>query len=84
MADWFKRHPLSSLIAWLTTVLAVLVVLQTSGVLTGKALEWVGLAVGVLQAILTAYARLHVTPVADPKDDQGRTLVPLRNGGVVR
>lgn len=84
MADFFKRHPLSVIMGWLASALAVLVVLQTSGVLTGKALEWVGLAVGVLQAILTAYARLHVTPVADPKDGQGRTLVPLRNGGPVR
>lgn len=74
----FKKFPLTALIAWATTVLAVLVVLQTSGLLTGTAAHWVELAAGALQVVLTAYARSQVTPVADPKDNLGRSLVPAQ------
>ena len=90
MGSWLKRHPLSSLIAYATTVLAALVVLQGSGLLTGKVAHWVDVAAGILQVLLTAYARQHVTPVAAPKDAAGRKLVPatfrstppdLRGGG---
>lgn len=72
----FKKAPIATLIAWGTTVLAVLVVLQGSGLLTGSAARWVDVAAGALQVVLTAYARMHVTPVANPKDDLGRKLVP--------
>jgi len=72
----FRRYPLTALITWGGTVLAVLVVLQASGVLTGTVAHWVDVAAGVLQVVLTAYARTHVTPVIAPKDDLGRALVP--------
>jgi hypothetical protein len=76
----FKRFPLTTLIAYGSTALAVLVVLQSSGVLTGTVAHWVDVAAGVLQVVLTAYARGHVTPVANPKDSLGRPLVPARRG----
>ena len=76
MMAWLKRHPLSVLIGYATTVLTVLVVLQGAHILTGPVARWVDLAVGVLQVVLTAYARQHVTPVAAPKDAAGRKLVP--------
>lgn len=76
MKNPFKRFPLATLIAYGSTALAVLVVLQTSGVLTGTAAHWADVAAGALQVVLTAYARQHVTPVADPKDAVGRALVP--------
>lgn len=72
----FKRFPLATLITWGTTLLAVLIVLQSSGVLTGTAAKWVDAAAGALQVILTAYARVHTTPVANPKDAYGRRLIP--------
>ncbi len=84
MSNPFRRFPLATLIAYGTTALAVLVVLQTSGVLTGTAARWVDVAAGALQVVLTAYARRHVTPVVDPRDNEGRPLVPLRNGGVIK
>jgi hypothetical protein len=74
----FRKAPLATLVVWATTVLAVLVVLQASGVLTGTAAHWVDVAAGVLQVVLTAYARQHVTPVANPKDNLGRPLVPAK------
>jgi len=75
MSKLFKRFPLATLIAYGTTALAVLIVLQTSGLLTGTAARWVDAAAGALQVILTAYARQHVTPVANPRDAVGRRLV---------
>lgn len=84
MIDSFKKAPIASLVAFGTTLLAILIVLQTSGVLTGTAAHYVDAAAGVIQLLLTAYARMHVTPVVDPHDNEGRQLVPLRQGGVVR
>lgn len=75
MSDLLKRFPIASLAVWASTVLAVLVVLQASGTLTGTAAHYVDLAAGVLQVVLTAYARQHVTPVVAPKDTLGRPLV---------
>jgi hypothetical protein len=72
----FKKAPIATLVAWAAVVLTVLVALQASGLLTGTAARWVDFAAGALQIVLTAYARQHVTPVADPKDDLGRPLVP--------
>lgn len=75
MSNFFKRYPLTTIIAWGTTLLAVLIVLQSSGVLTGTVARWVDVAAGVLQMLLTAYARQHVTPVVSPHDAVGRRLV---------
>jgi hypothetical protein len=72
----FRRFPLTTLITWGTTVLALLVVLQSAHVLTGPEARWVDAAAGLLQVILTAYARQHTTPVAAPRDAYGRRLVP--------
>lgn len=73
----FKKAPIATLVAWATTVLAVLVVLQGTHVLTGSVARWIDLAAGVLQVVLTAYAKQHVTPVAAPKDNFGNRLVPV-------
>lgn len=73
----FKRFPLTTLIAYGTTALAVLVVLQSSGVLTGTVAKWVDAAAGALQVVLTAYAKMHVTPLTAPKDASGRKLAPV-------
>lgn len=84
MINPFKKAPITTLVAYASTVLAVLIVLQSSGVLTGRVAHWVDVAAGVLQVVLTAYARQHVTPVAAPKDAAGRRLVPasmIKNEG---
>lgn len=86
--DFFKRYPLTTLVTWGATVLAVLAYLREMGYLTGSAARWAELAAGVLQLLLTLYARQHVTPVVNPKDDEGRQLVPaktqpFRSGGSI-
>jgi hypothetical protein len=75
MSGLIRRFPLVTLMVWASTLLAVLVTLQSAGVLTGAAAHWVDTAAGVLQVILTAYARQHVTPLANPRDALGRPLV---------
>lgn len=84
MADFFKKHPLSTVIGWAMSALVVLVALQETGVLTGEAAKWVGTAILLINVLLTAYARLQVTPVVNPRDNAGRRLAPFRNGGRVQ
>lgn len=84
MTNPFTKAPVATLITSATALLAVLVYLQGTGLITGAAAVYVGVAIGILQVLLGLYARSKATPVADPKDDQGRPLVPLRNGGIVR
>lgn len=76
MISAFKKAPIATLVGVGTTMLAILVVLQGSGVLHGTAARYVDAVAGVLQLLLTAYARQHVTPVSNPKDNLGRELVP--------
>lgn len=74
--SWFRKFPLTTVIAWGTVVLGTLALVQGSGLLHGTAAHWVDVAAGFVQLVLTALARQHVTPLANPKDDQGRPLVP--------
>jgi hypothetical protein len=76
MGGFFKKYPLATLATWAASVLAALVLLQANGILTGTAAHYADLAAGVLQVLLTVYARSKVTPVVNPKDDLGRPLVP--------
>lgn len=76
MIKAFKRAPIATLATWATMVLAALILLQANGILTGSAAHWADVIAGALQVALTVYARSHVTPVANPKDDLGRPLVP--------
>lgn len=77
MGNPFKAAPVATLVTVTTTLLAVLIYLQGTGLITGQAAVWVGVAVGILQVLLGLYARQHATPVADPRDNQGRQLVPV-------
>jgi len=83
MTNPFTKRPVATLVAAMTALLAVLVYLQGTGLITGQAAVWVGVAVGVLQVLLGLYARSKATPVADPKDDQGRSLVPVQQNDAI-
>jgi hypothetical protein len=47
---------------------------QATGPLTWKQAGYI--AAGVLWAAVSAYVRSHVTPVADPRDGNGKPLMP--------
>lgn len=76
MSNPFAKAPVATLITIMTALLAVLVYLQGTGLITGTAATWIGVAVGILQVLLGLYARSKATPVADPRDAQGRRLYP--------
>lgn len=68
-------------VAWMTTVLAVLVAVDSAlagtGVYPASVAAWVGAAIAVLTAILGALTHGAVTPLARPRDSSGRALVPV-------
>lgn len=72
----FKLHPLTTITVWGAFILAVLLGFQGSHLLTGRFAHIVDVAAGLLQIILTAIAKQHVTPVAAPHDNYGNRLVP--------
>lgn len=76
MGNFFQRYPLATVMGWGATVLTVLVALQGAGILDGRPAATINTVAAVLQIILTALARQQVTPVVNPKDNQGRRLVP--------
>jgi len=78
MIKKFKEAPVAYLISIMTVLLAVLVYLQGSGTVHGQAATWLTTAVGILQLILGFAVRAKVTPVAAPKDNLGRALVPAK------
>lgn len=73
----FRKAPVATLVSLMTAVLAGAVTLQGTGLVTGKAGAWLDAAVGMIQLVLGLYARMHATPVANPKDNLGRPLVPV-------
>jgi hypothetical protein len=80
MTNPFKTAPVSTLITIMTAILAVLIYVQSTGVVTGQAATVMGLVAGIINVLLGLYARAQVTPVADPRDDQGRRLAPQKPG----
>lgn len=72
----FKTAPVATLISVMTAVVAVLAYIQGTGLVTGTAATWMTIGAGVLNVLLGLYARSNVTPVADPKNDQGQRLYP--------
>jgi hypothetical protein len=83
VASFFKRYPLATVIGYATTALALLVGLQAAGILTGQAADWANTAAAVIQVVLTVYAKAQVTPVVNPRDNQGRRLAPVQRGGTM-
>lgn len=69
--------PVATLVTVITVLLALLTALAGTGVLSGTAAAYVSGAIGLLTAILGWITHGKVTPVANPKDNGGRPLVPL-------
>jgi hypothetical protein len=80
MFNLFRTAPVATLVTVMTALLAILVYVQSTGVVTGQAATVMGLAAGIINVLLGLYARSQVTPVADPKDADGRALAPVERG----
>lgn len=69
-------------VAWLTTLIAVLTAadgaLEGLHILSPTVAATAAGAIAVLTAILGAITHTRVTPLANPRDDNGRALVPSR------
>jgi hypothetical protein len=74
----FKTAPVATLITTMTALLAVAIYLQSTGLVVGQGAVWLTTGIGVLQVLLGLYARSKVTPVANPKNDIGQSLVPAK------
>jgi hypothetical protein len=72
-----KRNP----VVWIMSILAALQLLAgASAFIDVIGLKWAALAMAVVLAAqfgLQFWVRGEVTPLADPRDDQGRELVPV-------
>lgn len=71
-----KLEPVKYMTALVAVLTAVLGTTALTDVLPKQWVGYLGLAVAVLTAILGAVTRNAVTPLAQPEDAEGRTLVP--------
>lgn len=72
-----NSKPVVTLVSVLTVALALLTTLAGTGVLSGKAAAVVSGLIGAITVVLGIVTHGKVTPVAAPKDNSGRPLVPL-------
>lgn len=67
-------------VKWMTVLLAVLTAANGATALTDalpiKVVGGISAAIAILTAVLGALTRNAVTPLAQPEDAEGRTLVP--------
>lgn len=71
-----NTKPVATLVTVATVLLALLTALAGTGVLSGKAAAYVAAGIGLLNVILGVVTHGKVTPVAAPRDNAGRPLVP--------
>lgn len=71
-----NSKPVATLVTVATVALALLTALAGTGVLSGKTAALVAAGIGVLNAVLGLVAHSKVTPLANPRDNGGRALVP--------
>jgi hypothetical protein len=74
---WIRHNPVMALTSLYTILAAVDAVLIDAHALPSSVLTVVTGAVAVLAAILGAVTHTKVTPVIDPKNDEGVPLVPV-------
>jgi len=74
-----NSKPVAVMTSVVTVALAVLTALAGTGVLSGKTAALASGAVAILTAVLGILTHGKVTPVAAPKDNGGRPLVPLNH-----
>jgi uncharacterized membrane protein YphA (DoxX/SURF4 family) len=71
-----NSKPVATLVTVATLLLAVLVALAGTGLLTGRAAALVASGILIVNAVLGVIAHGKSTPTANPRNDAGERLVP--------
>lgn len=72
----FRRFPIATFVSIMTAVQAGAIVLDGEHVLHGSSAAYLQTGIAILGVLLGAYTKRHATPKDDPKDRDGRPLVP--------
>jgi hypothetical protein len=67
-----------------TVLAAVYGVVATTDILPDRVVGYIAFAVAILAAVLGTITHQKVTPLVDPRNNDGVQLVPLQRGGVVK
>ena len=79
-----NRNPVLVAMSILAGMQALISAAGFTEALPAQVALWIVLAVAALQAGVQFYVRGEVTPLSDPRDNEGRRLVPLDpDGGYV-
>lgn len=84
MISRIRRNPVAVLTSVYTVLAVVVGVIVDQHLLSDNVTAYLVGAVAILAAILGVLTRSKVTPLADPRDNQGRQLVAYKPGGPVR
>jgi hypothetical protein len=77
------RNPVAAMTTVLAVLTAVYGVLATTDVVPEKIVGYIAFGIAVLAAILGAITHQKVTPLVNPKNNDGVPLVAVRSGGRV-
>ncbi len=77
-----NSKPVATLVTVATLLLAVLVALSGTGLLSGRAAALVASGILIVNAVLGVITHGKVTPTANPRNDAGQRLVPATTSGV--
>lgn len=75
-----NREPVRILWVVVVALGAVLGVGGVADYIPDRVLFWLGVLFAVLTAVVGEMVRSRVTPLADPRDNQGRPLAPAGTG----
>jgi|SRR6185369_2778434 len=74
--QWLKRNPVLAFTMFVSLYATALSQLDSQHLATGRVLAWLIFGGAVLTAALGLITHQVVTPVAAPRDNDGRALVP--------
>jgi hypothetical protein len=84
MIKWISHNPVAALTTLYTVLAAVYGVISVTDILPDKVVGIIAFIIAILAAILGAVTHQKVTPLVDPKNNAGQSLVALQPGGRVR
>jgi hypothetical protein len=79
-----SHNPVAALTTLYTTLAAIASVVIELHLLPNRVTGYLTAAVAILAAILGAVTHMKVTPLVDPKDNDGNPLRPVRSGGAIK